>query len=111
MSADISDEREAIAREKIKALYGVSGGEYGPTLFVQHHLNQIEAAYWLRIMGVEQPRAEQILNALVLVDSWSSEGDNVANTLDFGLPGNVSNYLLSVRFSDDDQVIDVSMES
>jgi hypothetical protein len=105
------DERQASARHAIKSLYGKPDGEYGPTLFVSHHLNEIEPGYWLKIVGIERPNPQQVLDALVLVDTWASGGDETVDTLDFGLPEDASNYLLSVRFGDDGQVQDVSMES
>ena len=111
MDADILEERQATARQAIKARYGKPDGEYGPTLFVSHHLKEIEPAYWLRTVGVQQPQPEQVLDALVLVDTWASGGSQSVDTFDFGLPGNASNYFLSVRFRDDGQVQDVSMES
>lgn len=110
MDADEIDERQASARQAIKSLYGRPEGEYGPTLFVSHHLDEIEPAYWLKTVGSERPKPEQVLDALVLVDSWASAGDETVNTFDFTLPEDVSNYLLSVRFGGDGQVQDVSME-
>ena len=38
---------EAAARVHIDAVYGTPGDEYGVTLFVSHHLNEIETSYWL----------------------------------------------------------------
>jgi hypothetical protein len=111
MGADKLDERQARALQAIKSLYGKPEGEHGPTLFVSHHLNQIEPAYWLRTVGVEQPKPEQVLGALLLLDSWASGGGETVDTFDFGLPEDASNYLLSVRFGDGGQVLDVSMES
>jgi hypothetical protein len=111
MKMDVSNERQATAREAIKSRYGKPEGEFGPTLFVSHHLQELEPAYWLRTVGVQQPNPQQVLDALVLVDSWNSGGGETVDTFDFGLPGNASNYLLSVRFQDDGQVQDVSMES
>lgn len=111
MDAEVSRERQAIARRAIKSLYGKPEGEYGPTLFVSHHLEEIEPEYWLRTVGVQKPSLEQILDALVFVDSWTSGSGDTDNTFDFGLPGNVSNYLLSVRFEDEGHVREVSMES
>ena len=108
---DVFKERQAIALRSIKSLYDKPEGEYGPTLFVSHHLSEIESAYWLRTVGIEQPSPDQILNLLVLVNSWSSEGDENINTFDVGLPENASNYLLSVRFDGDGHVQDVAMES
>jgi hypothetical protein len=111
MNAKTSDERQAAALRAIKSLYGKPEGEFGPTLFVSHHLTEIEPEYWLRTLGTNQPEPDQILNALVLIDSWSSEDDENVDTFDFSLPEAVSDYLLSVRFQDDGQVRDVSLES
>jgi hypothetical protein len=111
MNAEISDERQAAALRAIISLYGKPGGEYGPTLFVSHHLAEIEPEYWQRTLGTNQPEPDQILNALVLIDSWSSEDDEDVDIFDFSLPEAITNYLLSVRFQDDGQVQDVSMES
>ncbi len=111
MDADILDQRQAAARQAIKSFYGEPKGEYGPTLFVSHHLKEIEPAYWLRTIGVSRPTPEQLLDALVLVDFWASGGGQSVNTFDLSLPETVSNYLLSVRFGDDGEIQDVSMES
>lgn len=111
MNADASEQRTAAALRAINAAYGTAEGEFGPTLFVSHHLEEFDPAYWLKTFGTAKPDARQILSALVLVDSWSSGDDENIDTFDFGLPGDVSNYLLSVRFDDDGQVLDVSMES
>lgn len=111
MDAGKLDGRHASARQAIKSLYGRPGGENGPTLFVSHHLTELEPAYWLKATGSERPNPEQVLDALVLVDSWASDGDETIDTFDFGLPEDASNYLLSVRFGDDGRVQDISMES
>lgn len=111
MGAGIPGEREAAARRAIRSLHGKPEGEYGPTLFVSHHLAELEPEYWLKTLGIRQPNPEQVLDALVLVDAWTSGAGDVVNTFDFGLPENASNYLLSVRFADDGRVQDVFMES
>ncbi len=111
MNADNLDEREASARQAIQSLYGKPEGEYGPTLFVSHHLNEIGPAYWLRTVGVKQPKPEQVLEALLLMDSWASGGGETVDSFDFGLPEDASSYRLSVRFGDGGRVLDVSMES
>lgn len=107
----MSAKQQAKALEKIKSLYGTEEGEFGPTLFVSHHLEELEKSTLLDIFGVDKPDAAQILNALVLVDSWSSDDDGKIDTFDFSLPGNVTDYLLSVRFDDDGEIDEVSLES
>jgi hypothetical protein len=64
MDTDIFSERQATALRAIKSLYGKPEGEYGPTLFVSHHLQEIEPDHWLRTIGVRQPDADQILSSL-----------------------------------------------
>lgn len=111
MTQDANSERCAAALLAIKSLYGKPEGEFGPTLFVSHHLVEVEGAYWQRTVGVARPTPNQVLNALVLIRSWSShEGGNI-DVFDFGLPNNASNYVLAVRFEDDGDVASVSMES
>lgn len=111
MTKDPLEERRVTALRAIKSLYGTPEGEFGPTLFVSHHLAEIDAAYWMRTVGVARPTPDQVLNALVLVRSWRSEEGKGIDTFDFGLPDNASNYVLSVRFQDDGRVAGVSMES
>lgn len=103
--------RCAAAMRAIKSLYGKPEGEFGPTLFVSHHLEEVEGAYWMRTVGVARPSPKQVLDALVFIRSWSSRGGDNVDVFDFGLPDNASNYVLAVRFQDDGQVADVSMES
>ena len=104
------NEQENAAREKIISLYGKPEGEYGPTLFVEHHLDQLTASEWQDICGTPTPTAEQVLTSLVLVGAWSSNDDDVLDVFDFSLPDNATQYVISVRFSGAD-VIDVDMES
>jgi len=111
MNANVLNERTAIALAAIKSLFGKPEGEYGPTLFVSHHFRILSGEYWLKAVGVKQPNADQVLDSLILRGSWISEGGKTTNTFDFCLPENASNYVLSVRFQDNGQVNDVSMES
>lgn len=58
MDAGLSKERQVAARQAIKSRYGKPHDEYGPTLFLSHHLQEIEPEYWLRTVGVPQPSPE-----------------------------------------------------
>lgn len=111
MDSNLILERQTQALIKIKSIYGTEDGEFGPTLFVEHHLEEIENEYWVKKFGSEKPDPVKILEALVLVNKWASEDDDNIDTFDFSLPDNVTNYLLSVRFADDGQVEEISMES
>ena len=103
-------EYEQVALLKIMSLLEVSSGEDDVTLFVDHHLAELEPDYFSKTFGTPTPNASQILHSLVLVGSWSSEDDGNVDVFDFSLPGNVTNYLLSVRFSGE-EAEQVSMES
>ena len=104
------DKREAVARAKLLELLDSAEGEFGPTLFVSHHKEELDTEYWKGAFGEVDPKPEAIIEGLVFVDSWDSEDDGNIDVYDFSLPGEVSNYLLSVRFAGD-EVSDVSMES
>lgn len=101
---------EKVARERIKPLLGTPEGEYGPTLFASHHLNELAPDYWLEVCGTTKPDAVKILDSLVLVAAWSSQDDDNIDVFDFSIPNAVSNYVLSARF-EDGEVVEVSMES
>lgn len=106
--SDQLSKREASAREYIAAIYGSPEDEYGATLFVSHHLSEIEPRYWKKHTGVSQPSAHQVLGILeLLVDSDDDEIDS----LDFSLPDDATNYMISVQFDDSGSIYAVSMES
>ena len=104
-------DKSRLALEKIKLLYGTPKGEFGPTLFVSHHLEELQEADWVGALKLTKPTPEQVLNALILVDEWSSEDNGVNDTFDFSLPNDITNFLISVRFSEDGSITDISMES
>ena len=95
---------------KIRSLYGTPTGEDNVTLFVDHHLAEIEPDYFSKTYGTASPTAHQLLDSLILIGAWSSEDDGNIDVFDFSLPGNVTNYLISVRFAGDD-IQEISMES
>ncbi|MGL1529914.1 DUF2004 domain-containing protein, partial [Vibrio parahaemolyticus] len=98
------DKKVELALEAIKASRGTELGEYGIDLFVSHHLDEFPAAVWLEILGKENPSFDDILSALVV----AYVEDDVC---DFTLPNDVTNYLISVSFDENGQVVDISMES
>lgn len=87
-------------------------------LFIEHHLEEIEAEYWQEYFGTNQPSAGQIIAKLEVEDrSWledeeldEDEIEYYHNKLDFSLPDEVTQYVLCVKFKDG-QVVDISMES
>jgi hypothetical protein len=101
--------RTESARAAIKAAYGTEDDEYGATLFVSHHLEEIESAYWEKQFGTAKPEPREILESLVLRSEF--EDDDEFDTFDFTLPGEVTDYVICVTFDEDGEVSDISMES
>lgn len=111
MSIDKAEllKRTEAARAAIKAVYGTKGDEYDATLFVSHHLEVIEPAYWEEWFKTPVPEADQILDALVLRSGFDDEDE--PDSLDFTLPGDVTDYVLCVSFDEAGEVTAVAMES
>ena len=82
--------------------------EFGATLFVSHHLDEIDASYWVEHTGQAKPDAQQVLQLLEL--RLDPEEDEI-DILDFTLPGAVTNYVICVEFDGSGNVTGVSMES
>ncbi len=58
--------REKAARAHIEAIYRTSEDEFGATLFVSHHLGELDASYWKEHTGTGQPEPRQVLRLLEL---------------------------------------------
>ncbi|EKU96256.1 hypothetical protein Lepto7375DRAFT_0242 [Leptolyngbya sp. PCC 7375] len=102
--------RMQVALEAIQDSVGTEAGEFGAELFVLHHLEEIDAAYWLERLGNVKPDSKQILGLLILL-SPSGEEEGEFEQLDFTLPGDVSNYILSVQFDDSGNIDEICMGS
>ena len=102
----MSTEKEKLALEAIKASLGTEAGEYGINLFIEHHLEELSSSDFTKSLGIEAPTKEQVLGALVLRSSWDNDC-----VYDFTLPKEVTNYVVSVRFSESGEIEDISMES
>ncbi len=103
--------RTKVALEAIKHSLTTPAGEFGAALFVTHHLEELEAAYWQAHLQTGKPSPTQVIGLLALLSHWSDDDDDGIDTLDFGLPGDVSSYRLSVRFNEHGDIDDVAMES
>ena len=107
--------RERAARAHIDAVYGTPEDEFGVTLFVSHHLSELDASYWMKHTGTSTPVAQEILRLLeVCFDAEEEEleeEEEPLDTLDFTLPDNVTNYVICVEFDDSGNVARVAMES
>jgi hypothetical protein len=113
MSTDQAElsRRTKIAREAIKGSLGTEAGEYGATLFASHHLDQLDQSYWQTHLKIDKPVLAQVLDLLCLQSHRSDDDDDGYDTLDFALPGDVSNYVLCVRFDENGDIDEISMES
>lgn len=101
--------RTEAARSAITAAYGTEADEYGATLFVAHHLSEVEPGYWAKHFQKTAPEPFEILEALVLKTEFDE--DEEIDSLDFTLPGDVTNYVICVTFDDDGEIGGISMES
>jgi hypothetical protein len=101
--------REAAARGAIKKAFGTDDDEFGATLFVSHHLEELPPGYWKKHLSTETAEPRRVLELLTLHKHWG--GDNEIDTFDFTLPENVTNYVISVEFDEDGEVSEITMES
>ena len=101
--------REAAARTAIKSIFNPAEKDSVVTLFVSHHLEELDAAYWKTHFSTEKPDPQHILELLVLRDHWG--GNDEIDTFDFTLPEDVTDYVISVSFNEDGAVSDITMES
>ena len=88
---------------------GTPDDEFGATMFVSHHLEELDSAYWKKHFSTEKPDAHRILESPVLRSHWG--GDDEIDTFDFTLPADATNYVISVAFDEDGGVSDITMES
>lgn len=105
------EKRTKIALEAIKRTFGTEEGEYGATLFVSHHLAEIEETYWQKHLGTAHPEPKRVLDLLELESHRGDGGDDGIDTFDFTLPEGITRYVISVRFDEAGQVEELTMES
>ena len=113
MAVDQSElaRRTEVALEAIKASLNTDAGEFGALLFVSHHLDELKPTYWQTHLKIDRPDPSQVLGLISLRSHWSDDGDEGLDRLDFGLPGEVSGYVLCVRFDKNGDVEEISLES
>ena len=114
-NTDEISRRENAARAHIDAIYGTPEDEHGATLYVSHHLSELDASYWIKHTGTSTPEAQQVLRILELrIDPDEEELDGEEeelDILDFSLPDGATDYVISVEFDDSGNIAGVSMES
>lgn len=116
---DVIERRRKLALNAIKQSLDSSEQE-GVRLFVNHHLGELPDEYWQTHCGTTSPQPQQVLELLTLQSHWGEddeddeeEGDDEEgiDTFDFSLPGDVTNYVLSVTFDENGDVAEITMES
>ena len=105
------EQRKKLAIDAIKDVFGTKEDEYSATLFVSHHLEQLEASFWKEHLGTSNPEPKQVLDILVLRSHWSEEDENGIDIFDFTLPEDITNYVICVRFDEEGEVESIEMES
>jgi hypothetical protein len=101
--------RENAARQAIKNGFDMEDEESGAAMFVAFHLEELDASYWQKHLNTARPAPSAMLDILELRAHWGE--DDEMEFFDFTLPGQVTDYVISVRFDDKGKVDDISMES
>ncbi len=99
-------DNQKIAFEAIKKASGTEQGEYSIDEFVSHHIEELPGSYWKQYLGTDNPSSAQVIDMLVHRSKW--EGEEI---YDFTLPGEVTDYVVSVSFDEDGEIDDIVMES
>ena len=105
------ERRTAVALAAIKREMDEGECESSVALFVSHHLEELDATYWESRAGTPQPSPKQVLDLLELRSHWGEEGEDDLDVFDFTLPGDLTDYVISVRFDDNGDVQGIEMES
>ena len=113
---DEIERRRESAIAAIRREFDARAEDSGVMLFLSHHIEEIGEDYWLKHCGVAKPESSQVLEILEFKSHWGEEGDEEddedgIDTFDFTLPGDVTDYVISVEFDEDGSVADISMES
>ncbi|SFJ00607.1 DUF2004 domain-containing protein [Planctomicrobium piriforme] len=101
--------RESVARAAIKNAFGKPEAEWSVTLFVTHHLGELDSSYWIKHLSTGTPEQHRVLELLELRSHWG--GDDEIENFDFTLPDEITNYVISVNFDEEGNVSEISMES
>src|ERR1700722_7134293 len=88
--------REATARAEFHRGVATPDDEVGGTLFESHHLAERDPSYWKKHLSTGTPEPGRVLDLLVLKSHWG--GNDELDTFDFTLPGQITDYVLSVTF-------------
>jgi hypothetical protein len=102
------ENRRRLALDAIKQAFGTKSGEDSIGLFIEHHIAELPEAYWAEHLGTSTPDPASVLGLLQFRSSW---GEEELEYFDFTLPGDVTNYVVSVHFDSSGLIEEISMES
>ena len=102
------ERRKAAALAAIDKAVGTEAGEFGIDLFITHHLEGLPQAYWQEQLATDTPNSKAVVGLLICRSSW---GENDLEYFDFTLPGEVTDYVVSVHFDLMGKIDDIAMES
>jgi hypothetical protein len=102
------ERRKSAALAGIRRAHGTEDGEDSIDLFVAHHLEELPRDYWQEQLATTTPDSEAVIGLLACHSSWG-KGD--LENFDFTLPGDVTQYVVSVHFDEDGEIDGISMES
>jgi Protein of unknown function (DUF2004) len=108
MTSTAIEKRRETALKAIKEAFGTEAGEGGITLFIEHHIQELPESYWEQHLGTNTPEAAAVLGLIEFRKSW---GEDDLEYFDFTLPGEVTQYVVSVRFDAEGRIEEISMES
>lgn len=106
---DEAARRQQAARQAITNGFDMEDEDSGSAMFVAFHLEELEPAYWQAQLGTPRPDPSRVLDILTLRGHWG--GKDEMEFFDFTLPGEVTDYVISVRFDEAGKIADMSMES
>jgi len=102
------ERRTSAARAAIREAHGTDAGQYSIDLFISHHLDELPSTYWLEKLSTATPDPAAVMNLLICRSTW---GENDLEHFDFTLPGDVTDYVVTVHFDEDGDVDAIEMES
>lgn len=68
-------------------------------------------SYWEEYLRTASPEPIRVLDIFTLRSHWGDKDDDGIDTFDFTLPGEVTDYVISVNFDQNGSVEDIIMES
>ncbi len=95
-------------REALIAALGTPEGQDSVDLFVQHHLDELDPAWWQAQLGTGVPDARSMLG---LLEREMLSDDGTGFQVDYCLPDDISDYRLVVAFDRNGAVTGIAMES